>query len=77
MTDAAWKGLPREVVEWFIDRHMPVVQAGSLPEGRHIIDGLGLRCVGWHDWTGDPTTSMPLFVMDEWPHGTDLLWKPE
>lgn len=69
---AAWKGIARESVEEWIalvldDGHgAPSDEQGAAAA---IIDALGLRCVGWHAWTGDPETSVPLFVLDRWPLG--------
>lgn len=65
--DAVWKGLPRELVEGWIAETLGGACIGDGPEDAAlVIEQLGLRCVGWHDWTGDPTTSTPLFVLDAW-----------
>jgi hypothetical protein len=65
VAEAAWKGLDRETVEPWLEGRM--LDHGAHDLGGAVIDGAGLRCVGWHAWTGDPATSIPLFVFDEWP----------
>jgi hypothetical protein len=64
-----WKGIARQSIrDWLAE----ILADGGPAEDEHgaadaIIDTLGLRCVGWHHWTGDGETSTPLFVLDGWP----------
>lgn len=63
MSDAAWKGLPREAVEAWIAEAI----GGDEFDAAMVVDSLGLRCVGWHHYTADTATSVPLFVLDRFP----------
>ena len=66
MAEAVWKGIDRETFErWAEPRLLDQPPAGN--PASEVVQSLGLRCVGWHHWTGDPATSVPLFVCDEWP----------